>query len=58
VDGIGAPNSSVASPLSSSSGGRVSGPIANQIIRALQQEGYLPGGDERSYAQVETEGAR
>jgi penicillin-binding protein 2 len=27
------------------SGGRVSGPIANQIIRALQAEGYLPGGE-------------
>jgi len=26
------------------SGGRVSGPIANQIIRALVEEGYLPGG--------------
>jgi len=25
------------------SGGRTSGPIANQIIRALQAEGYLPG---------------
>jgi cell division protein FtsI/penicillin-binding protein 2 len=25
------------------SGGRTSGPIANQIIRALQTEGYLPG---------------
>ncbi len=24
------------------SGGRVAGPIANQIIRALQHEGYLP----------------
>jgi penicillin-binding protein 2 len=28
------------------SGGRVSGPVANQIIRALQKEGYLPEGDE------------
>ncbi|MHC5026701.1 MAG: penicillin-binding transpeptidase domain-containing protein [Planctomycetota bacterium] len=27
------------------SGGRVSGPIANEIIRALQAEGYLPGGE-------------
>ncbi len=26
------------------SGGRVAGPIANQIIRALQDENYLPGG--------------
>lgn len=26
------------------SGGRVSGPVANEIIRALQDEGYLPGG--------------
>jgi penicillin-binding protein 2 len=26
-------------------GGRVAGPIANQIIWALQAEGYLPGGD-------------
>ncbi len=26
------------------SGGRVSGPVANQIILALQDEGYLPGG--------------
>ncbi len=26
------------------SGGRVAGPIANQVIHALQQEGYLPGG--------------
>ena len=25
------------------SGGRTSGPIANQVIRALQSEGYLPG---------------
>lgn len=25
------------------SGGRVAGPVANQIIRALQREGYLPG---------------
>ena len=25
------------------SGGRVAGPIANQIIHALQEEGYLPG---------------
>lgn len=25
------------------SGGRVAGPVANQIIRALQAEGYLPG---------------
>ena len=25
------------------SGGRTAGPIANQIIRALQAEGYLPG---------------
>ena len=25
------------------SGGRVAGPIANQIIHALQDEGYLPG---------------
>jgi len=25
------------------SGGRVAGPIANQVIRALQHEGYLPG---------------
>ena len=25
------------------SGGRVAGPIANQVIRALQKEGYLPG---------------
>ncbi len=34
------------------SGGRVSGPIANQIIRALVQEGYLPdvdpGAEDRS----------
>lgn len=28
------------------SGGRAAGPIANQIIRALQDEGYLPGSDE------------
>jgi len=27
------------------SGGRVAGPVANQIIRALQAEGYLAGGD-------------
>jgi penicillin-binding protein 2 len=27
------------------SGGRVAGPIANQIIRALQKEGYLPGNE-------------
>ena len=27
-------------------GGRVAGPIANQVIHALQAEGYLPGGDE------------
>ncbi|UYV12935.1 MAG: penicillin-binding transpeptidase domain-containing protein [Phycisphaera sp.] len=26
------------------SGGRVSGPIANQVIHALQAQGYLPGG--------------
>lgn len=26
------------------SGGRVSGPVANQIIHALQRAGYLPGG--------------
>ncbi len=26
------------------SGGRVSGPIANQIVHALRAEGYLPGG--------------
>lgn len=25
------------------SGGRVAGPVANQVIRALQDEGYLPG---------------
>jgi hypothetical protein len=25
------------------SGGRAAGPIANQIVRALQHEGYLPG---------------
>jgi len=25
-------------------GGRVAGPIANQVVRALQAEGYLPGG--------------
>ncbi|MCP3903652.1 MAG: hypothetical protein GY715_08465 [Planctomycetes bacterium] len=25
------------------SGGRVAGPIGNQVIRALQEEGYLPG---------------
>jgi penicillin-binding protein 2 len=25
------------------SGGRTAGPVANQIIRALQAEGYLPG---------------
>jgi cell division protein FtsI/penicillin-binding protein 2 len=28
------------------SGGRVSGPIANQVIHALQAEGYLSGGDQ------------
>ena len=27
------------------SGGRVAGPVANQIIRALQEEGYLPLGE-------------
>ena len=27
------------------SGGRTAGPIANEIIRALQAEGYLPEGD-------------
>jgi cell division protein FtsI/penicillin-binding protein 2 len=27
------------------SGGRVAGPIADQVIRALQAEGYLSGGD-------------
>jgi len=27
-------------------GGRVAGPIANQVIHALQSEGYLPGGEE------------
>ncbi len=27
-------------------GGRVAGPIANQVIHALQAEGYLPGADE------------
>ncbi len=27
------------------SGGRVAGPVANQIIHALQDEEYLPGGD-------------
>jgi hypothetical protein len=26
-------------------GGRVAGPIANQVVHALQAEGYLPGGD-------------
>ena len=26
------------------SGGRVAGPVANQIVRALQEEHYLPGG--------------
>jgi penicillin-binding protein 2 len=25
------------------SGGRVAGPLANQVVRALQEEGYLPG---------------
>ena len=29
-------------------GGRVAGPIANQVVRALQAEGYLPGADEGS----------
>jgi len=28
------------------SGGRVAGPVANQIIRALQSEGYLPGAEQ------------
>jgi cell division protein FtsI/penicillin-binding protein 2 len=28
------------------SGGRVAGPVANQIIHALQAEGYLEGADE------------
>ena len=28
------------------SGGRVAGPIANQIIHALQAEGYLPASGE------------
>lgn len=30
------------------SGGKVSGPIANQIVHALVAEGYLPGGPERA----------
>ena len=28
------------------SGGRTAGPVANQIIHALQVEGYLPMGSE------------
>ena len=29
-------------------GGRVAGPVANQVVHALIAEGYLPGGNGRS----------
>lgn len=32
------------------SGGRVSAPIANQVVHALQAQGYLPGGDRPDWA--------
>lgn len=32
------------------SGGRVSAPIANQVVHALQAEGYLPGGQRPDWA--------
>ena len=34
-------------------GGRVAGPIANQVIHALQEEGYLPGGSAETSTQAE-----
>ena len=44
--GSGAPMYAVAVVVEfGGSGGRVSGPIANQIIMALQHEGYLPQGE-------------
>lgn len=40
------------------SGGRVAGPIANQIILALQREGYLPAGDGTEQVAFQGRGAR
>ena len=40
------------------SGGRVSGPIANQIVHALIEEGYLKGGDDTSPPRADAGGGR